>query len=478
MTTRTTGLVWLRRDLRIADNPALHAAVTECDAVIVLYIDSERDYWPDGGASRWWLHHSLTALDATLTKLGTSLTIQCGDPGVVINAYVETYGVSCVYWNHVYEPRQLSADDRLARALRDNEIRVVRSNGALLNEPDEIKTKTDTIYRVFTPYWRRAIDNIGNAAPLPAPSSIAGLADAPESLTIDALALLPTIDWDSGLAQTWTPGERGAQDRLDTFLRAAVFEYDSGRDLPGTEGVSRLSPHLHFGEISARSVWHQVQALQDDSDGTRIYLTELGWREFSHYILCHFPDTADAPMYPKYANFPWREDADALIKAWQQGRTGVPIVDAGMRQLWHTGWMHNRVRMIAASFLVKNIRAHWLHGARWFWDTLVDADLPANSMGWQWSAGSGADAAPYFRVFNPVRQGERFDKAGDYVRQWVPEVRDVPDKYLHAPWTLPEKFHDVTGFVPGKSYPLPIVDLATSRNEALAAFKTLKASES
>ncbi|MEM8546663.1 MAG: deoxyribodipyrimidine photo-lyase [Pseudomonadota bacterium] len=468
------AIVWFRRDLRLTDHPALHEAVTDHAQVIPLYLHCPPDVWAPGGASDWWLHHSLAALDDSLQQLGSRLTLQRGDPLAALLALADTTGAGTVYWHHLPEPAERRRDDAIAAGLTDAGITVRRANGSLLNVPGSVTTGSGTPYKVFTPYWRSVRRALDVPAPLPAPPTISTPA-VPASLPLDQLELLPKIDWDSGLYATWTPGEAGASKRAAHFLAGPVDDYHVQRDLPATDGVSMLSPHLHFGEISVRTLWHQASA-RPANDGIETFQTELGWREFSHEILSAFPHTPDAPMNPKYAHFPWRSDDEAapLISAWQRGQTGIPIVDAGMRQLWHTGWMHNRVRMIVASFLVKNIRAHWLHGARWFWDTLVDADLPANTMGWQWSAGSGADAAPYFRIFNPVRQGERFDASGAYVRHWVPEIAGVPDKYLHSPWTLPAKYQDHCGFVPGRDYPLPIVDLSGSRQAALDAFAKLK----
>ena len=473
--THTTGILWFRRDLRVDDNPALQEALAACETVLPVYIDDHPTvtHWPDGAASRWWLHHSLTALHHRLAAMDSTLVLRSGDAHSALESLCRATGATAVFWNRRYEPAGRDHDTALKASLTASGIDTQSSNGSLLNEPWTVLTGGGTPYRVFTPYWKRARQQVEACTPLPAPATLPLPGNVPESPSIESLQLLPSIDWDDGLEATWTPGTEGARARLATFLGGPIEDYADGRNLPGSEGVSRLSPHLHFGEMSVREVWQQVHDCVPAGDGRETFLAELGWREFAHYVLYHFPHTADEPMNEKYAAFDWNDD-ETLIEAWRRGRTGVPIVDAGMRQLWTSGWMHNRVRMVVASFLVKNIRAHWLHGARWFWDTLVDADLPANSLGWQWSAGCGADAAPYFRVFNPVRQGERFDPAGDYVRRWVPEIAAVPDKYVHAPWTLPEKLHDVVGFTPGRDYPHPIVDLKQSREAALAAFRALQ----
>ncbi|MEN0045094.1 MAG: deoxyribodipyrimidine photo-lyase [Pseudomonadota bacterium] len=478
MTNRhETGIVWFRRDLRLTDQPALHDALEQCNELVLLYIDdseTETD-WAAGAASRWWLHQSLEALGSDIASRGAKLTLRRGPALDTLRTVIAETGASAVFWNRLYEPAAIDRDKAIKSALQDDDIAVHSHNGALLQEPWTVTTKTGTPYRVFTPYWRAARAQLHRADPLAAPPVITGV--ELDSLALDALGLEPTIDWDEGLEAAWTPGEAGAMSRARAFVTDPVRDYDTTRDLPGTAGTSRLSPHLHFGEISPRQVWRLVEEAQDpEADGCRVFLTEIGWREFSHYVMFHFPHTTDAPMNERFAAFPWRDDDDAAgdIRAWERGNTGIPIVDAGMRELWRTGWMHNRVRMIVASLLVKNIRAHWLHGARWFWDTLVDADLPANTMGWQWSAGTGADAAPYFRIFNPVTQGEKFDGDGAYVRHWVPELAALPKKYLHKPWEAPEAVLREASVTLGRDYPRPIVDLKISRKAALDAFQTLK----
>ena len=471
------GIVWFRRDLRLRDNPALSAALSGCERILPVYIEysAEQGDWATGAAARWWLHHSLASLAADLADKDVPLILRRGSARDELLRLTEASGATAVYWNRLYEPARIEADKLVKKALTEADIAACSFNGSLLAEPWEIETKSGTPYRVFTPFWRAAREYLDVPEPERIPAQMRGPDKRPDSLSLDDLALLPERDWADGFMDVWTPGEDGARRRAERFVDSHVGDYDEQRDIPAVEGVSRMSPHLHWGEISIRDLWHKVCDRHDEvPDGADVYLQELGWREFAHHILYHYPQTTDAPMYEKYAKFPWREDADDMIRAWQRGRTGIPIVDAGMRQLWQTGWMHNRVRMIVASLLVKNIRAHWLHGARWFWDTLVDADLPANTMGWQWSAGSGADAAPYFRIFNPVRQGERFDPAGDYVRRWVPELADVPKKYIHAPWTLPADAARAAGVTIGEDYPEPIVDLSASREAALDALKSIK----
>ncbi|WP_405229545.1 cryptochrome/photolyase family protein [Lentisalinibacter sediminis] len=473
--SRGTALIWFRRDLRLSDNPALRRAVDESDTIVPVFIhDDEEGEWAHGSASRWWLHHSLAALDEALRQKGSRLVIRRGDPLAVLRELAGDTGADAVHWNRLYDPHLVQRDTRVKEGLAESGIRGRSEKAALLLEPWEIATGSGDPYRVFTPFWRRAKQELPPPETHEAPHTARPPDTWPASLDLGELGYLPRIDWAGGFREQWTPGEAGARQRLETFADGALRDYDETRDIPAVDGVSRLSPHLHFGEISPRHAWHRIATRAEDyPDGTEAWLRELGWREFAHHVLYHFPRTTDEPLYEKYRDFPWREDGEDMLEAWQRGRTGIPIVDAGMRELWHTGWMHNRVRMIVASLLVKNIRLHWLEGARWFWDTLVDADLANNTMGWQWSAGCGADAAPYFRIFNPVRQGERFDGDGSYVRRWVPELEHVPDRYVHEPWKLPADEARRIGFTLGRDYPRPIVDLKQSRKEALEALKSV-----
>ncbi len=353
-------------------------------------------------------------------------------------------------------------------------------------EPWEIATKQGKPFQVFTPYWRAACGPDEPASPLPAPKHIPGGSPttAPHSEPLDALQLEPTIDWAAGMREHWHPGEVGAIERLQQFVAQSVAQYADHRDLAAVDGVSQLSPHLHFGELGPRQVWHAVQErvryAKLDSDGRRgaeAFLTEIGWREFAHHLLFHFPHTTDAPLREKFANFPWVDDHTAL-RRWQRGLTGYPMVDAGMRQLWRLGWMHNRVRMIVASFLVKDLLVSWREGARWFWDTLVDADLANNTLGWQWTAGCGADAAPFFRIFNPTIQGEKLDPAGDYVRRWVPELSRLPTEWIHRPWQAPADVLKLARVELDRTYPRPMVDHDIARRRALQVLKSLQASNS
>lgn len=466
-----TSIVWFRRDFRLADNPALSAALAHDGPVVALYIHAPQEEapWSPGAASRWWRHHSLKQLAAALAERGSRLEIRSGPSGAALADAAAAHGASRVYWNRLYEPTLTARDTGIKQALRTAGLEAESFKAALLFEPWELQTGSGTPYRVFTPFWRAASARLALTAPLPAPRIIPAAPDR-STATIDALELAPRIRWDSGLADTWTTGEHAAHETLETFIDAALAAYSDDRDRPDRAGTSRLSPHLHFGEISPRQIVHRlVRAGLFERAGK--FVSELGWREFSHHLLFHFPASSTAPLNPRFAGFPWIEPPDAVLRAWRQGRTGLPIVDAGMRELWHTGWMHNRVRMLVASLLTKNLRTHWLEGARWFWDTLVDADLANNTQGWQWSAGCGADAAPYFRIFNPVTQGERFDPEGKYVRRWVPELARVPLAALHAPWTLPTREIAACG-IAGTPYARPIVDLATSRAAALEAYRS------
>jgi deoxyribodipyrimidine photo-lyase len=483
--TSSPSIVWFRQDLRIEDNPALQAAVDRGGPIIPVYICAveEDGAWRSGEASDWWRHQSLLALSAELDRRGSRLILKRGKSLAEISRLVDESGAGAVFWNRCYEPASIARDKTVKAELRTRGLQADSFNGNLLFEPWQIATQQGRPYQVFTAFWRTCLAKPPSDQPLPAPKKILAPEHWPESVALESLQLLPTRDWIKGLASAWQPGVVGASYRLKRFLAEVVSDYVASRDRPAEEGTSRLSPHLHFGEISPRTVWHAVQSSLSESSsarastaaGAETYLKELGWREFAHHLLYHFPSTTDQPLRPEFARFPWEENSIAL-RAWQRGRTGYPIVDAGMRELWKTGWMHNRVRMIVASFLVKDLRLHWRHGAAWFWDTLVDADLASNTLGWQWSAGCGADAAPYFRVFNPVLQSQKFDPEGTYLRRWLPELRDLDRKWLHAPWTAPRDVLHGAGIQLGKTYPAPIVDHSEARQRALSAFEQVKQS--
>jgi deoxyribodipyrimidine photo-lyase len=479
MPNAETAILWFRRDFRLADNPALAAARARCERVIPIYIHApdEESPWQPGGASRWWLHHALTALADALAAAGSRLIVARGDSLNTLRALIDATGATECHWNRLYEPAAVARDTRIKQALRADGVHCESHNAAALFEPWTLKTQAGEPYRVFSPYWKRCVERLAEVPdPTPATQALPPVPPALRSLPIAELDLLPRIRWDQGLADAWRPGAEGAQARLDAFLAGRIADYTEARERPAEPGTSALSPHLHWGEIGPRQVLAAVrEAAGSVTDGgAGHFLRELGWREFSVQMLFHCQDTPTEPLNPKFAAFPWRQDDGALLHAWQRGQTGIPIVDAGMRELWHTGWMHNRVRMVVASFLTKNLRLPWQDGARWFWDTLVDADLANNTQGWQWAAGSGADAAPYIRIFNPVLQGERWDTEGRYVRRWCPELAALPDKLIHQPWRAKPILLELLGIALGRDYPAPVVDLKTSRAEALAAFKTIK----
>ena len=477
-------IVWFRQDLRLSDNPALHAAAATGRPVVPVYI-LDRDSagpWAPGGASRWWLHHSLDSLARSLAARGLNLVLRRGAAGPVLERLAAETGARGVCWNRLYEPGAIRRDGAIRAALRAAGVAVESFNAALLFEPGTLLSGSGAPYRVFTPFWRACLAADPPVPPRPEPAfgEAASAARPVRSEPLDSWGLLPTApDWAGGLRAAWQPGEATAQRLLQAFLANGLHGYAAQRDRPDLSAVSRLSPHLHFGEIGPRQVWHAVQArsaLGDSpaDDGPRKFLAEIGWREFCCNLLADFPDLPDKPLQPRFAGFPWEDNPDAL-RAWQRGRTGYPFVDAGMRQLWQTGWMHNRVRMLTASFLVKHLLIPWQAGAAWFWDTLVDADLANNSASWQWVAGCGADAAPYFRIFNPVTQGRKFDPHGDYVRRFVPELTGLPDRWIHRPWDAPPDALHAAGVHLGEDYPLPIVDHAEARRAALAAYEAVKA---
>ena len=476
-------LLWFRQDLRLQDNPALGAAIARGGPIVPVFIldDEGERRWPMGGASRWWLHYSLASLDQSLRERGSQLVLARGESEKVLHDLARQLKAGAVFWNRRYEPAVIARDKTIKAGLAEAGLEVKSFNAALLHEPHTITNKSGGPFQVFTPYWRHCL-TLPVTEPLKLSSGpFSAPTKWPRSLALEDLGLLPRLPWAGGLRETWTPGETGALKRLRQFAARAMEDYSDTRNFPGRDGTSMLSAWLHFGELSPRQVWAAVQAKSKDSGvfppskGAAVFLSEVGWREFAHHLLFHFPHTPEKPLRADFERFPWAADPEGVkLRAWQRGRTGYPIVDAGMRQLWHTGWMHNRVRMIVASFLVKHLRLSWTHGAAWFWDTLVDADLASNTLGWQWSAGCGADAAPYFRVFAPVLQGLKFDGSGDYVRRWVPELAKLPAENIHAPWEAPLHVLAEAGVVLGEDYPHPIVDHAKARAEALAAFKDLR----
>ena len=472
-------IVWFRQDLRLTDNPALASAACAGN-VIPLYVLEDNGATAPGGASNWWRHHSLAALAADLGSRGSRLVLRRGDALDTLTALIAETGATAVHWNRCYEPGAIARDRAVKAALREQGIDANSHNASLLAEPWDVRTKTGGAFRVYTPFWR-ALKDRDIRAPQPAPSVLPTPATWPQSDRLEAWDLAPhSPDWAAGFSAFWSPGEVGARARLAAFVENAAARYKDRRDFPADAATSRLSPHLHWGEISPNEVWHSVRSMlaagQNPGVDSQIetYLKELVWREFSYHLLYYFPSLPTAPLNGRFDNFPWMSDEERL-SSWQRGRTGYPIVDAGMRELWATGWMHNRVRMVTASFLVKHLLLPWQSGAAWFWDTLVDADLASNSASWQWVAGCGADAAPYFRVFNPVLQGEKFDPDGDYVRRWVPELAGLPARVIHAPWKAAAPVLADAGVELGQSYPKPIVDHSQARQRALDAFASIKA---
>lgn len=470
-------IVWFRADLRMRDNGALSAAVRSGRPVIALFVhdDTGASGRPPGGARRWWLHHSLTALGGGLKGLGLNLVLRSGDPRAVLDDVIARSGARTIVWNRRYEPEATALDGETMAALRDRGLTVHSFAGALMHEPTRLRTGSGGCYRVYSPFWRALIAGGAPRAPMAAPDAVNAYDGALASDAPDDWALLPARpDWSGGLARTWTPGEAGAQARLASFCAGALAGYRDRRDLPGIEATSRLSPHLAFGEITPADIWHRAAAAPGVPERQlETFHKELAWREFSYHLLVNFPALRTANFNAGFDAFAW-EGTPAQLNGWQRGRTGYPIVDAGMRQLWRTGWMHNRVRMIAASFLIKHLMIDWRCGESWFWDTLVDADPASNAASWQWVAGSGADAAPYFRIFNPVLQGERFDPEGAYVRRFVPELAGLPNRYIHTPWQAPPKVLRDAGVSLGSSYPEPIVDHQWARKRALDAYNRMR----
>ncbi|MBU6449491.1 MAG: DNA photolyase family protein [Rhodospirillales bacterium] len=460
-------LVWFRNDLRLADNPALHAAVESGEDLLLLYILDERA----GAANRWWLHHSLEALSKDIAGRGGHLLLRRGEPVEIISALVKAHGVNAVHAARAYEPFWREADRALDVALKALDCGLHRYLSTSLFAPERITTKAGGLFGVFTPFSKACMEAGVPEDALPAPRTLKSIKAKSDALK--DWALLPTKpDWAGGMRAAWQPGEAGARARLKAFLAGPVKHYATARDVPGVEGTSRLSPHAHFGEISPRFVWHQAKA-DGDGKGVETFLKELLWREFSINLLWQHPDIRQKPIRGEFEDFPWNERQGHLA-AWQNGRTGIPIVDAGMRELWQTGWMHNRVRMICASYLVKHLLVPWQKGEQWFWDCLCEADEAANGASWQWVAGCGADAAPYFRVFNPVLQGRKFDAEGAYVRRFVPELAKLPEAYLHVPWEAPEEILAKAGMKLGRDYPRPLVLPADGRQAALEAYANLK----
>ena len=471
---RSLQLVWFRQDLRLKDNPALYHAAGKGSFLPVYILDEANTGGTDTGeAGGWWLHHSLCSLSRSLDD---KLLCYRGDPEEILTEICREKNIREVYWNRCYTPQQLKRDQKIKQALLSAGIRVNTYNGSLLKEPWECLKSDRTPYLVYTPYYRKFYESPleAPAPPLPAPSNMEIPPKNNNGISLDELSLLPDQKWYTPFRKKWTPGEEGANKRLLNFIQKDLYRYEGKRDFPGEEGTTRLSPSLHFGEISARIIWEELNRAVSDENVFSLK-RELVWREFSYYQLFHFPFLPQENLKKKFDSFPWQENPEDL-KRWQTGQTGYPLVDAGMRELWRTGFMHNRVRMITASFLVKNLQIHWKYGARWFRDCLLDADLASNSASWQWVAGSGLDAAPYFRIFNPVAQARKFDPEGTYIRRFIPELASLPNPYLFAPWTAPDDILNKAGIQLGLNYPYPVVDLKETREAALRSYKSLPAS--
>ena len=497
-----TTLLWLRRDLRLADNPALQRALVEArsddHALLPAFVwePNARRRWAPGAAARWWLWHALESLEHDLRAHGSRLALAQGDPVTTVPELARSAGATIVVWAAGLEPQEQRDDELVSAALRTAGVEPIVVPGAdLLYDPAAVRTREGRPYTVFTPYWRACLGRPAPQAPLPAPEALPPAPPEPAGLVLAALRETAVRPWATGLGAVWQPGEPGAKAVLDAFAGGALSGYADDRDRPDLAGTSRLSPHLHWGELTAGQVWHAVAGTLAEAGidleasvsppgrdaeqapslrrSAGAFLRQLGWREFGHHLLAAFPDTPERPLHERFAAFPWRDDP-AGLDAWRCGRTGYPIVDAAMRELWTTGWMHNRARLLAASFLVKDLLLPWQLGEDWFWDTLVDADLADNALGWQWVAGCGADAAPYFRVFNPVTQGRRYDPDGAYVRRWVPELAGLGTRYLHAPWEATPAALAAAGVALGTTYPGPLVDHGEARLRALAAYDVVR----
>lgn len=466
------AVYWFRQDLRLLDNPALTAATLEAYDVLPIYIldDENAGNYAMGAASRVWLYHSLATLNDSLAG---NLSLYYGNPKDIFTDLLSRFDVKAIHWNRCYEPWRMERDEMIKKQLKAKGIKVESHNGTLLWEPWTIKKGDGSPFKVFTPFFRNGcLKSATPRKPIPKLASISTIRDTHKSLNLNDLNLLPKIRWDMPMITHWDMSEEGGLKSLQTFMDEGIQFYKEGRDFPAKKYVSGLSPYLHFGQVSPHTLWYAIRAIGDNRN-IESFCSELGWREFSYYLLYHHHDLPFKNIQSKFDSFPWLNN-EKLLTAWQKGQTGIPMVDAGMRELWETGYMHNRVRMIVGSFLIKNLLLDWRHGERWFWDCLFDADLANNSASWQWVAGCGADAAPYFRIFNPVTQGQKFDPNGSYIRQYIPELKDLSDKYIHAPWEAPDMVLRHANVQLGKTYPNPIVDLGLSRKRALEAFKSLK----
>lgn len=471
MNKEKVSILWFRQDLRLKDNPALNALAGSGHLLPIYILDDENaGEFKMGGASRYWLHKSLDSLNASLDS---KLNFYSGRAEDIFEQLITNYDVQEIFWNRCYEPWRMKRDKKIKDLLKKNQIEAKSFKSDLLWEPWEVLKDDGDPYRVYSAYYKRLLKNTKLIRSPETKKIKSSLIKDKRSVGLDELKLFPDINWYADMDKLWQPGEKGAHKNFKKFLNSGIKNYKEGRDYPKLESVSRLSPHLHFGEISVAEIWHHIRNNFTDKNAGH-FLKEIAWREFSYLLLYHFPQLPKKNLQEKFDKFPWKSKNKKQFDAWKKGNTGYPIVDAGMRELWQTGYMHNRVRMIVGSFLVKNLLMHWRHGERWFWDCLLDADLANNSASWQWVAGSGADAAPYFRIFNPILQGERFDKDGDYVKKYCPELKKLPNKYIHKPFEAPMDVLLEADVKLGENYPHPIVNLGESRDAALDAYEEIK----
>ena len=471
--TDSIGIHWFRLDLRLNDNPSLDQLLNEVDTVIPIYIyDENIDI---GQASKCWLEKSLESLNNDLNKFNSKLYVFRGGPKKIINEIIKSTNISNFNWNRLYDKHSIKRDKEIKSFLINKSITCNTFNGYLLSEPWDIKNKSGNCFKIFTPFWKTNFEtlldkklNLSSAKKYKFYNK-----DIYLNLKIDELKLnVPQKEWMRKILSHWKIGEKAAESKIKDFIKTKLYNYGIGRDRPDIELTSKISPHLHFGEISPQRIFAEVTKSKIDENNKRKYLSEIGWRDFSYNLLFNYPEMNEFPIKSKFENFTWLKDKNTLI-TWQLGETGIPIVDAGMKELYKMGWMHNRVRMIVGSFLTKNLLFHWKDGERWFFDTLVDADIGSNSAGWQWISGSGADASPYFRIFNPILQGKKFDPNGEYVKKFIPALDKIPEKYIHSPWEMSIDEQEKYNFLLGRDYPEPIVDLSDTRKRALAAFKSI-----
>ena len=475
-----TAILWVRNDFRLNDNLALLEAARFAK-LIPIYIWDENDTnpWRPGRASQWWLHQSISIFQKRLQDLGSNLLILKGSPDVELSRVAKESQASVVFWNRSYNPSEAKKIASITKALKETSVAVETFQGNLLCSPVELLKKDGSPYLVYTPFWRNFLTKY-TPQKIDKPSKLPAIPNEfkHSEHDVSALQLLPELSWHENFHKYWNPGEQEALKQTKSFLKKKIADYNSARDLPAINGTSKLSPYLHFGEIHPQRilwlVFEEFGDLENITDPNIVqFCKEILWREFSYHLLNHFPKTPTHPLRESFKNFPWKKNKQ-LFNAWKRGQTGYPIVDAGMRQLWQTGWMHNRVRMITASFLVKHLGIPWQEGAKWFWDTLVDADLASNTQGWQWTAGCGADAQPFFRIFNPMTQGEKFDPEGSYVSNWCPELANIPPKWIYQPWTAPNEVLDKARVRIGDNYPHPIVDHKEARYEAILNYESMK----